>query len=187
MGNPSLGEEIERYAFWKKSLEGYAHMGAMVHAAATLLSMRDAEISRLNSILESFAGRSPSQNYKSSRGEYKKPLGVYDPEFGDARLCKCGDTYGRHFDPYDNPEHEKMYGPAGCKYSQTCGCSGSVDNPSGFVDATGHQGYLPRTPEGHINNCLLRNEGCEEHPKFGPCQICNGSCPDKHKLQRGTP
>lgn len=34
----------------------------------------------------------------------------YDPEFGDAELCKCGHTYYRHFDPYENMS------PVGCKY-----------------------------------------------------------------------
>lgn len=38
----------------------------------------------------------------------------YDPEFGDDRECKCGHTYYRHFDSYEDME------PVGCKY---CGCS----------------------------------------------------------------
>lgn len=38
----------------------------------------------------------------------------YNPNYGDNRLCKCGHTYERHFDSYDN-----MY-PVGCKY---CGCT----------------------------------------------------------------
>lgn len=36
----------------------------------------------------------------------------YDPEFGDRKLCECGDEYYRHFDSY-----EDMY-PIGCKYCQ---------------------------------------------------------------------
>lgn len=36
----------------------------------------------------------------------------YDPEFGDDRICKCGHTYYRHFDSY-----EDMY-PIGCKYCE---------------------------------------------------------------------
>lgn len=40
--------------------------------------------------------------------------GEYNPEYGDNRLCKCGHTYDRHFDSYDD-----MY-PVGCKY---CACS----------------------------------------------------------------
>ncbi len=38
---------------------------------------------------------------------------VYNPNFGDDRVCKCGHTYYRHFDSYDD-----MY-PCGCKY---CNC-----------------------------------------------------------------
>ncbi len=37
----------------------------------------------------------------------------YNPNYGDDRKCKCGHTYYRHFDSY-----EEMY-PCGCKY---CGC-----------------------------------------------------------------
>lgn len=37
----------------------------------------------------------------------------YNPNYGDDRVCKCGHTYYRHFDSY-----EDMY-PIGCKY---CGC-----------------------------------------------------------------
>lgn len=38
---------------------------------------------------------------------------IYDPKFGDNKLCECGHYYERHFDSY-----EDMY-PCGCKY---CGC-----------------------------------------------------------------
>lgn len=37
----------------------------------------------------------------------------YNPNYGDDRICKCGDPYYRHFDTY-----EQMY-PCGCKY---CDC-----------------------------------------------------------------
>ena len=37
----------------------------------------------------------------------------YNSKFGDDKLCKCGHTYYRHFDSYDD-----MY-PIGCKY---CKC-----------------------------------------------------------------
>lgn len=39
---------------------------------------------------------------------------IYNPNYGDNRICKCGHTYYRHFDTYEN-----MY-PIGCKY---CQCS----------------------------------------------------------------
>ena len=39
--------------------------------------------------------------------------GVYDPEFGDDRVCVCGHPYHRHFDSYEDME------PVGCKY---CDC-----------------------------------------------------------------
>jgi hypothetical protein len=38
----------------------------------------------------------------------------YNKNYGDDRLCKCGHTYYRHFDTYDNME------VIGCKY---CECS----------------------------------------------------------------
>lgn len=37
----------------------------------------------------------------------------YNPEYGDHRVCKCGDRYYRHFDTYDD------MAPVGCKY---CAC-----------------------------------------------------------------
>lgn len=37
----------------------------------------------------------------------------YNPNYGDNKLCKCGHTYYRHFDSYEN------MAPVGCKY---CGC-----------------------------------------------------------------
>ena len=37
----------------------------------------------------------------------------YNPNYGDDRICRCGHSYGRHFDPYEGME------PVGCKY---CGC-----------------------------------------------------------------
>ena len=38
---------------------------------------------------------------------------VYNPQYGDQRMCECGHPYYRHFDSYDNNE------PVGCKY---CKC-----------------------------------------------------------------
>lgn len=37
----------------------------------------------------------------------------YNPNYGDDKICKCGHTYYRHFDPYEEMES------LGCKY---CGC-----------------------------------------------------------------
>lgn len=37
----------------------------------------------------------------------------YNPKFGDDRICKCGHSYYRHFDSYDEME------VVGCKY---CDC-----------------------------------------------------------------
>lgn len=41
------------------------------------------------------------------------PVVLYDPDYGNDRLCVCGHPYYRHFDTY-----EEM-APAGCKY---CRC-----------------------------------------------------------------
>lgn len=38
---------------------------------------------------------------------------LYNPKFGDNRVCECGHSYYRHFDTY-----EEM-ATVGCKY---CGC-----------------------------------------------------------------
>ena len=40
-------------------------------------------------------------------------LREYNPHFGDDKLCECGHTYYRHFDPYEGME------ACGCKY---CSC-----------------------------------------------------------------
>lgn len=37
----------------------------------------------------------------------------YNPKYGDSRMCECGHTYARHFDPYEN------MATVGCKY---CNC-----------------------------------------------------------------
>ena len=37
----------------------------------------------------------------------------YNPNFGDNKLCECGHSYYRHFDPYEDMKQ------VGCKY---CGC-----------------------------------------------------------------
>jgi len=36
----------------------------------------------------------------------------YNPKYGDDRVCKCGHTYYRHFDSYEDMD------PCGCKYCQ---------------------------------------------------------------------
>ena len=38
---------------------------------------------------------------------------IYNPNYGDGRICKCGHQYHRHFDSYEN------MCPVGCKY---CDC-----------------------------------------------------------------
>lgn len=40
---------------------------------------------------------------------------IYDPEFGDHRMCKCGHVYYYHF----NPRTLKHYG---CVFSYNCDC-----------------------------------------------------------------
>lgn len=43
---------------------------------------------------------------------------AYNPRYGDSRVCKCGHSYRRHFDGYEN------MAPVGCKY---CGCHDFVE------------------------------------------------------------
>lgn len=38
---------------------------------------------------------------------------LYNKNYGDERICKCGHMYYRHFDPYEDMRN------VGCKY---CGC-----------------------------------------------------------------
>jgi hypothetical protein len=45
----------------------------------------------------------------------------YNPNYGDDRVCKCGHSYYRHFDSYDQME------PIGCKY---CSCRTFVEKVS---------------------------------------------------------
>lgn len=45
----------------------------------------------------------------------------YNPNYGDNRMCVCGHTYYRHFDPWEDME------AVGCKY---CGCSEFIEAES---------------------------------------------------------
>lgn len=47
-----------------------------------------------------------------------KVLAFYNPNYGDNRICVCGHTYYRHFDPYEQMEN------IGCKY---CECHTFVE------------------------------------------------------------
>ena len=44
----------------------------------------------------------------------------YNPNFGDHRVCNCGHSYYRHFDPYEDMSD------VGCKY---CACSTFDEDP----------------------------------------------------------
>lgn len=50
---------------------------------------------------------------KSEKPYLEQTIIVYNPNYGDNRVCKCGHRYYRHFDGYENNA------PVGCKY---CGC-----------------------------------------------------------------
>jgi hypothetical protein len=39
---------------------------------------------------------------------------MYNPKYGDDRICQCGHPYHRHFDSYS---YENMR-PVGCKYCE---------------------------------------------------------------------
>lgn len=49
---------------------------------------------------------------------------LYNPDYGDNRVCKCGHTYYRHFDSYEDMD------ACGCKY---CGCDSFVER--GDIDS----------------------------------------------------
>lgn len=44
---------------------------------------------------------------------YNETVKLYNPDYGDDRMCKCGHPYSRHFDPYEDNR------AVGCKY---CDC-----------------------------------------------------------------
>lgn len=54
---------------------------------------------------------------------------AFNPAYGSDRICKCGHTYERHFDPYED------YEAVGCKY---CRCGD-------FVEETGAQRLVRKT------------------------------------------
>ena len=71
-------------------------------------------------------------------------LGLYDPKFGDDRVCNCGHTYRRHFDTYDDMR------PVGCKY---CGCQKFAESPAPAAKKCEcGKSYLPDT-KGKCLNC----------------------------------
>ena len=37
---------------------------------------------------------------------------MYNPDYGDDRICRCSHPYHRHFDSYENMN------PVGCKYCE---------------------------------------------------------------------
>ncbi len=43
----------------------------------------------------------------------KRVVKLYNPRYGDNRVCECGHPYYRHFDTYEDMS------PVGCKY---CRC-----------------------------------------------------------------
>lgn len=48
--------------------------------------------------------------YEKRYGKLLPERPAYDQNFGDDKICKCGHSYVRHFDPYED------YDPVGCKY-----------------------------------------------------------------------
>lgn len=46
---------------------------------------------------------------------------LYNPVFGDDKICKCGHSYYRHFDGYEEPDDMDV----GCKY---CDCWTFIEN-----------------------------------------------------------
>jgi hypothetical protein len=55
----------------------------------------------------------PDAPYIETEVVVKAVFREYNPDYGDGKLCKCGHSYYRHFDSYEN------MAPVGCKY---CGC-----------------------------------------------------------------
>ena len=48
---------------------------------------------------------------------------TYNKNYGDDRICKCGDPYYRHFDPYEDME------AVGCKYCECRIFQEKIDGP----------------------------------------------------------
>lgn len=84
----------------------------------------------------------------------------YDPKFGDARLCKCGHAYYRHFDPFED------MAPVGCKY-----CHERVAGIS-------HRKEVP-VPEGtDIADMSTWTEQDWQDYRNNYASICTGYAPD---------
>lgn len=49
---------------------------------------------------------------------------LFNPEYGNDRVCMCGHTYERHFDFYEEPDMQDV----GCKY---CPCDNFMENTNG--------------------------------------------------------
>jgi len=56
-------------------------------------------------------------------GEVHFSYTMYDPDYGDQRECKCGHTYERHFDGYEDND------AVGCKYCRYDDCEGFRQAP----------------------------------------------------------
>lgn len=54
---------------------------------------------------------------------------LYNPKYGDHRICECGHTYERHFDGFEPELHKAV----GCKYCRCYTFKERVD----FIDGEG--------------------------------------------------
>jgi hypothetical protein len=52
---------------------------------------------------------------------------LYNPDYGDKRVCVCGHSYERHFDGYEDPDHQDV----GCKY---CYCHNFIERTDADSD-----------------------------------------------------
>ena len=81
---------------------------------------------------------------------------VYNPNYGDDRICGCGHPYHRHFD-----SHEDM-APVGCKY---CDCYTFIERPAFHTRVTDEQLLISLLKDGwyhtdSVNAAIERLEKC---------------------------
>lgn len=61
--------------------------------------------------------------------ESSTPIRLYNPEYGDDRVCECGHPYARHFDSYED------MAPVGCKWCSCCEFVERVEEESDPTEA----------------------------------------------------
>src|SRR3982751_6777848 len=107
---------------------------------------------------------------KKDKPYLEKTFNIYNPQYGNYRVCICGHRYYRHFDSYEDNE------PVGCKY---CPCST-------FVEATLNSEPLVLKKEDILGSefiGLVRSEDGETLGVLFPIEYVEELCKDLSRLK----